>query len=263
MSAYSAAVLADAPLHYWRMSDPGGQVARDLGSSPLALHAGFYLARLGYTGPVSDGGSVFLTDQGVMWFPSASISYTQPLSLELWFWQTFDNGAEMKLLSTENNATYQGLGIHMSTGRKPGIFGFNSSLDSAGAIALNTWVHIVVRHDSTTRDVLVNGVLQASGAQAFTNGSGMISVGARGSDRTNFTEGFIGEVAMYNSILSTARCLAHYNAADQKTAFPTYQPEGTQSASTGAPTYSASDVTQIAADTTSIKNAVIHTFPAT
>jgi hypothetical protein len=249
-------VLADTPRHYWRFSDPGGQLARDLGSSKLALHAGFYTARLGYSGPVSDGGSAFFTDQGVLWYPKNDIAYAAPLTLECWFWQTFDNGAEQKVFTTENGATYQGLGIGMAAGRKPECFGFNSAVVSGAAIPLNTWVHIVGRHDGTTRDLLVNGVLVGSGLQAFTNGNGDISTGGRATDRASYAEGFVSEVAMYGAVLSTARCLAHYNAADNVSGFPTYQPEGSQSPTTGAPVFGVTDVTEILA-------AVKKTFPTT
>jgi hypothetical protein len=256
MSAYSSAVLADAPRHYYRFSDPGGQIARDIGSSPLTLHAGFYLAQLGYTGPVSDGGSAFFTDLGVLWYPHPDLAYAAPLTLECWFYQHFDNGAEMKIVSTENAVTYQGLGIGFAVGRKPECFGFGTAVVAAAAVPLNTWTHIVARHNGASKDLLVNGVLVGSALQAFANGNGPFVVGAQYPNRTLYIEGMVSEVAVYGSALPTARCLAHYNAADQISAFPVYRPNGTQDAGTGAPTFSSDDIA-------AIYRAVHHTFPTT
>src|SRR5215468_592343 len=55
--SYVSTVIADAPLHFWRAADGGGQLAHDLGSRPWTIHCGSLL--LGYTGVNSDGGAMF------------------------------------------------------------------------------------------------------------------------------------------------------------------------------------------------------------
>lgn len=223
MGAYSAEVLADAPSHYWRFADPGGQLARDIGSAQLDLAAYQYRATVGYTGPVSDGGSFFCTAQAAF-VQLDAVLVTVPITLEAVFWQHQVLGREQKILATESSASgYNGLGIGMSAAGKPECFCSNSALVSPTTPTLQSWLHIVATHTGAQRKLYVNAINVATDGNVLATGSGGLCVGARAIDIAQYAEGCIGECAVYPSALSPARVTAHYLAIDQQFLRPVYR----------------------------------------
>lgn len=223
MSAYSVAVLADNPLHYWRFNDPGGQLALDLGSSPAPLSAFLYKASIGYTGPVSDGGSFYTTNQAVF-VQQDPRPIAVPLTVEGWYWQQQYVGREQKIFTTESTATpYNGLGIGIAAGGQAETFCSASALVEVGPRPLFHWYHVAATHTGAQRTLFVNGVQVAQAPNVLAGGNGVFTCGAESFTYAHYAEGFISEVAMYAGVLSGARLLAHFNAADQPTFPPTYK----------------------------------------
>ena len=99
-----------------------------------------------------------------------------------------------KLQTTNEIATYDGLTSH-STGVN---------------VALNTWYHITVTHAGTTRKVYLNGSLIATFASGNLNLNAINYIG-RFSINTNFMDGSISNVSIWNTDLTSAQVSEIYN----------------------------------------------------
>jgi hypothetical protein len=94
----------------------------------------------------------------------------------------------------------------------------NGSVTAIGTttLSLNTWYHVAATYDGANIKLYVNGVLdQTAAATGSLKGTGVtqfILAGATGRNPDTFS-GYIDEIAIYTSVLSAARLLAHYNAA--------------------------------------------------
>lgn len=81
----------------------------------------------------------------------------------------------------------------------------------------NNWHHVVGVRDASNNQlrVYVDGVLEgsvsATYSQGFTSTNAPIGIGFRASDNSSFFKGAIDEVAIYNTALSPAAILQHYN----------------------------------------------------
>ena len=121
-----------------------------------------------------------------------------------------DNNDVIKLqINISNKATF----YTRDTG------GDNMEAISTTTIAVDTWYHIVGVREGTTVRIYVNGVLEHSATNAavgniVTTDHWHIGTGVSGADtHVNFFKGNIDEAAIYNTNLSTAIILNHYNAS--------------------------------------------------
>ena len=234
MSAYLSAVIADAPLHYWRCADPPGSlILIDIGSSPYHLHAVGVNAIIGYSGPVSDGGCVDLALDSSFANSGENIAAAvAAMSMECIVWPFEHHAITNQWTSLAIGAPHQ-QALFNSAG-KWGFIYKNTVVPAAPVtnVADQTWTHLVGTYNGANAQLYVNGA--ASGAAVAIAADvayndlftlmGSVNTGSRG---------FIAEVAYYNTALSAARVLAHYNAIDRINQPPIYSRAGVGSTSSG------------------------------
>jgi hypothetical protein len=246
MAGYASAVLADAPVHYWRMADAGGGLAHDIGSSPIALHGlGSAIATpLGYSGPNADGGSMDLALVGQYANTGNNITVaTNPFSIELlyWNWQGIGNVGHIwqvqdvtQIAAFKNGAAW--------------AFTYNGvTVTNATHYAGQRWVHLVCTYDGAAMRLFADANIagptavaaQAPLAHLFELGTNLAL--------SSWGTGYVAEVAIYNTALSSGRVNVHFAAIDSQTMVPVANSTG------GSPGGSSLQLNQILA-------AVLHTY---
>jgi hypothetical protein len=216
MSAYSSAVLADNPVHYWRMADPGGGIAHDVGSSPLHLHGlGSAISQpLGYSGPISDGGSMDLCLDGQYANTGNPITITvNPFTVEMWYWN-WQALAATRLLIQIQSANQIAL-FHDATLWRWLYNGVQST--SNFHFTSQIWHHLVGTYDGANAKLYVDSTPAAPAAVAPQAAvSTIMELSANAALGVVWGGGFFAEVAIYATALSQTRVSAHYVAADQQ-----------------------------------------------
>jgi glucose/arabinose dehydrogenase len=217
-ASYRTAVLADAPIAYWRLGEASGTVASD----ETAAHPGTYVAgpTLGVPGPLVGDANTAMTGNGTSQYVSVAdssafrFSGTAPFSAEVWFKHTAD-ATYRRILSAEN-ASGQGWQIYSQSV----AWGFvrngagASTEVTDGTPAGSGWVHAVATYDGTTMRLYENGVelpnaLPSSGSLPSDS---TFVIGRYGGANVSHFNGTLDEPSIYNYALSPAQVAAHYAA---------------------------------------------------
>jgi hypothetical protein len=233
---YEAAVVADAPVAWWRLDEAVGTT---LMTDGMGRHDGTYSGiTLGVPGVIATGGA-----NTAARFPGTGSStglgrvpYSPALNgvnytIEAWV-KTTDvyNGQTAVSSASINNSSqpYQGRGYSIKTsafsdGLWYAAYGRNSTFAftvvDLGPVVPAKWTHVVMTYDSAAGQVFyLDGVrVPPSGGYAdFTrNSTADFMVGGvfPGAGIEEYFKGDVDEVAYYSTALSTARVQAHYQAA--------------------------------------------------
>jgi hypothetical protein len=219
VASYLATVLADAPVHYWRMADPASLLLHDIGSSPIHLSGGAVIT-MPFTGIALDGGSIGVAGAAGGLYLEA-LTQGRPLTIEFWMWLAQLNGALQSLLYWDGNVAnnvfcYMDATGHINLGGT-GV----TLITAAAAITRQAWHHIVGVFDNAATTLYVDG------ASAGTNGSAVtspvnrpIAVGST-TAVSQVTQAFMSEVAIYGTALSSGQVSAHF-AAQEVTQSPVF-----------------------------------------
>ena len=228
MSAYSDAVLADAPAGYWRLDEPAGPAASS-GTVPLALTATGGPTFGATSGPglgtavLFDGVDDHLrhataADANGLRRASAAPSY----SLEAWVMPTNVTGTagiyvHRLAANTTQAALFLGAGGQVLVDLGNGTAG-SGRWATAYSVPAGQWTHLVPTYDSATttwrlyaNGVLVDTLVRAAPATVAT--SGFVSIGSATTNGTAaaFFPGRVDDVAVYpGTVLSPERVAAHY-----------------------------------------------------
>jgi Concanavalin A-like lectin/glucanases superfamily len=223
--SYLSTVQADNPLHYWRIGEAGGSLLHDIGSAPLALGLlPIAATNLGYSGPASDGGSVWV-DTGWGWTILNSIGgLALPFSVELWYWPINSN-ATVEWLFDWGGSAGSGVDVVLVAA---GFVGADVGTTHIQGVAIPTrqaWHHVVVTAAVGAMNLYVDGAAAAAGVPLGALAAGSINIG-RSNTGGSWSAGCIGEVATYSAALSAGRVAAHFAAADSRTSPPVYNQLG-------------------------------------
>jgi hypothetical protein len=216
-TGYSAAVIADSPVSYWRLGEAGGTAVGDeRGANPGAyanaptLGAASLLASDTANKAVGLDGS----NDNVKVPDSATLDLSSPLSLEVWIKPTSlpATGAFASILTKAESYSLQFNGPRLEfTIMQNGV---RKRLQApAGAIVAGSTYHVVGTYDGTTQRLYVNGAQVASAALSggVTVNNNALYLGSwNGAEE--FFKGTIDEAAVYGATLSAARVSAHYSA---------------------------------------------------
>ncbi len=228
-SAFDDAVLADAPIAYWRLNDLAGTVAANR-MAPITpdgvIVGGEASLTAGLLPNSPDSGLRFDGTRYVSIPNSSSInSYAGTASaktIELWF--KADSVQGRQVLYEQGNAT-SGLNLYIDAGRlyfgtwNANVFGPNVQATVVG----NAGYHVVAVYGDSTARLYVNGAMVASGVAPASIAShpGETAIGA--ARTTRFHDGpagngfqFIGtidELALYNASLTPSQVAKHFAAA--------------------------------------------------
>jgi hypothetical protein len=232
LDAYATQVEADSPLSYWRLGEPSGVTAYD--------QQGINNASI--SGSVNLGVPSVLTDNGVMGFTGGEADapanagfdslFTGSYSAEFWFKTAFSGNQGIIGRGDGGNGPNEcnfqfGVGIgptrvlegsnHLVyyTGDAATVDGLVSSRQNLDDGA---WHYVVVERDASTSPptlrMFIDGGLDSSAPEVDPPCSSTqpLRIGSDGGLIPAFS-GTLGEVALYPSVLSPARVLAHYQAA--------------------------------------------------
>lgn len=221
---YVTTVLGDSPAHYWRLADPGGFLAHDIGAGPFHLDANPASQWNGYSGIAADGGSSAFISGIEAWSGGDSLLITAPLSIELWVWPlSFRGGATQDLFRWDNSSNPFANIQLLSNGTFRSNLA-NVSSTSVTVYPLQHWHHVVGTYSVVNGNRLyVDGTIQATqaSASAFPT-SAVIHIGI---DTGNLCGCWMTEVATYNKELTAGEVSSHFSA-QELTGPPTYQLPG-------------------------------------
>jgi Concanavalin A-like lectin/glucanases superfamily len=220
--SYLTTVIADAPIHFWRCADGGGQIAHDIGSAPFHLIASGQAARLGYSGPNSNGGSLICPGGGADINSAGGniASLTSPFSVEAWIWMFAAPAAFADVVGW--SAFNAGLTLQLNTNRTLQATLGGTFPAQSGAISTQAWHQLAMTYDGTTIRQYVDGAASTTVAKAGpVTVTQQFAIGADPSTANSF-EGFISEVSIYGTTLSATQILAHFNAVDTLTQAPVF-----------------------------------------
>lgn len=226
MSIYSDAVLADAPVSYWRLGEPSGTNAADV----KGLNAGTYVnaPTLAQAGPIlNDTDTAVLfngTDEYVTVANSASLNITGSLTLEAWAKPTGTGLGEksliMKSYTSHNPPYYQyGLTLYGPTNAITfyvsiaGVWQFTQAA-SSGYLE-DVWQHFVGVYNGVTMKNYLNSVEKSSAnvtGTLDTYATPLLVAAYENLAKTDIycLGGPIDEVAVYSTALAPARIEDHY-----------------------------------------------------
>jgi hypothetical protein len=250
--SYVGAVLADAPVHYYRLADPWGQIAHDIGSTPFALMNGRQnTPPFGYSGVASDGGSAEFDTASNPIRSWDAFAWPLPLTWEGWIWmQSSSQGQQMLMSSSSGGAdTRMGFVTHIQAS----FVCAGANFVAAVADVRQAWHHVAMTISGGNLRGYLDGVLLGTQAGAVAMGNGEFGIGRRVAFADLIAEGFIAEVALYNTALTAAQLLAHIAAADTSALRPVFGQLGTFNPATGGGQSSSSLFTDI-------RNAVIKRY---
>lgn len=216
---YLAEVLADSPVHYWRCADGGGQLLHDIGSSVFDLVAGTLAGA--YTGPNSDGGSIFCAAAVGGLSHDGLPTVNSPFSTEMWVWahDLVQTGAAALLLAWDN-VTNPTTNLVWNTNAT-----FQASVSGTNQVSpvstRQAWHHLVCTYDNVNIRLYVDAILAGPTAKAGPqNIARAIAIGGNTGNNANLFRGWVSEIALYASALSAARVNAHFLAADNVSSSP-------------------------------------------
>lgn len=236
MADYPAEVLADSPLLYVRFEETSGATCANSGSlGGNATAAGTYTRNIS-TGLAGVGVGIDVDgSSGVVTYPNdtALDLVGTDMTYECWINPDISqNHAFMgKGQSSGGAGSYR---LEVDTSRVIRATNMNGGwviLGSAtGAYTVGSWTHIAFTRTGNNYVLYVNGssFTTATETHAVATNGKPFTIGANWFDAaaTDFFNGKIDEVAVYNTALSAARIAAHYAARSTAPAAPsTFVPQ--------------------------------------
>ncbi len=229
-ASYSATVLADNPVSYWRLGETSGTVAVDQRSA----NAGAYVNT-----PTLAATSLLATDTAnkavgfdgtndhVKVPNSAGLQLTSAVSLEAWIKPTSlpASGSFRSILTKAETYSLQFNGPQLEfTIMQAGVR--KRVQAPVGAIVAGQTYHVVGTYNGSAQRLYVNGVQVAIAALsgAATTNTNALFVGSWSATQ-EFFNGTIDDAAVYNTVLSASRIAAHYEAGSGKVLPPSYSSE--------------------------------------
>ena len=218
-SSYSANVLSDNPIGYYRLDESGGPSAFD---SSLGGNTGTYSGTVVYgppgaLTPDSDPAVQFDGTTGTVALNLRQIDTTSGHQVTVEFWMYWFGGSAVTLPFGFNL-------YDLNIAPSAPAFGFNTGHGDIygvplSALTANTWAHITAVFTNgavTSNQLYINGVAQSlsqlSGAPVNPIVTANAAISGWGYDGTSKFNGLIDDVSIYNGALSPARVVAHYRA---------------------------------------------------
>jgi hypothetical protein len=213
-NTYTAAVLADSPVAYYRLGDAGATAPDQMGG-PNGAYSGA-TAQAANLLPTQAGASTNFTG-GQVNVPDSPASRLGAGAFSIEAWINFPAFVAWMALIDEASRAYTLLFTGDSAHWFVGAGGSASSGPNVGAtLAAGQTYHVVVTVDAGNNFVsYINGTPASStlGGHGATNSSTGFVIGGNPSGGGGPFSGRIQELALYNTVLSAARVAAHYAAA--------------------------------------------------
>ncbi len=210
----AAAVLADAPLLYWKLDDPTGPAASDSsGNGRPGFYAGLF--NLGLPGPEAGTLSALLQTGGYVLSVAPSPKLGHPWSMDVWL-------APVTVMPTSTVLVYNGLSnstgdglVWAPVGQQQNAFALiRGGLGIGGAIGgkfPGSWHHYALTVDAGGNYNVYQDGVNVGVATLAANGLAATDpfvVGGVGAELA-----YVAHAAFYGVALTPARVLAHFNGA--------------------------------------------------
>ena len=219
---YRAQVLGDNPVGYWRLGEASGSTAADeTGTNP-----GTYVnsPTLGVAGALKGSSNTAASFNGSTQYvdvpSSASLNVSSGVTVEAWVKPNAMPGLGLSgtIAMKASDPPYAYWLQVTDTDRAKfgvGVGGVNHPLSAGGVVSAGSWYHLVGTYDGSVQRLYVNGSLVASQAQTgnVDTVGGDFRIGT--TRATEFFNGTIDDVAVYNKALTPAQVEAHYEAGAQ------------------------------------------------
>lgn len=229
--SYDSTVLADNPKGYWKLYELSGTTASDASGNGrhgtiLILPDNTVIAPVyGLEGPIETDNPRYAMSGGVARAPvHSSLNTTGAFSWEVWGYSGDPGGGTSLLLSRDSSAAGIG-GCHIRINGQT-ITG-RVLVDSTGGtvyevafgnqLPWNTWFHVVVTRSTNVLRLYVNGLLKHERTDlpvdTVTLADPNWGISATPIGINNAQSWGVACAAIYDTQLSAARVLAHYEAA--------------------------------------------------
>ncbi len=229
-SPYSSAVLADAPLAYYRLNDAGA-AATDSGPNALNGAVGSALTE-GNPSLMSDPGSASMafpatsksTIDEVRVAETPKLEPTTAFSADLWFKARAFTG---DMVEYGNDNGYEPYSVGLDPSKKVCAWFVTTTtsyyLCSAATLTMGAAYYFAVTYDGAHARIYLNGALDSTwpvtgNIVAYDTTNGLALGGGYALSDGNYN-GFLQDVAIYGTVLSPARIRAHYQAASPQTTY--------------------------------------------
>jgi hypothetical protein len=156
------------------------------------------------------------TDDDMRFETGLNSSIHAPKTISFWYYTT--NGSQVGQIMSKAAADFE---IYQHTnGNAIWTYYGSSSPSTKPSVVTNTWTNLTYVWDTstspyTTQHTYQNGELlispQMSGADSFSN-TGQLTLGKRALSTTQYWEGDLGPILIYNRQLSASEVLQNYNA---------------------------------------------------
>lgn len=214
LSAYSAEVLADSPVGYWKLDETSGTSAADSSGSAFngTYTGGVTLnqaaALKGGQGAASFDG----TDDRISGIGSpTALAIRGDATVEFWFFPTATPAVTGYIVYGLDPYAVSYNSQNKLVWAQTPASGVAYNL-SAGPYALNSWRHVAVTRKRGYVRIYVNGALAAEGQASVDPAANFAFAIAANSVGASLFAGRIAHVAVYNTALPSERVAAHYAA---------------------------------------------------
>lgn len=233
---YSASILADNPLGYWRLNETSGSTAVNSGSLG-AVADGTYTNGVtqGISGATIDGDKAASFDGADDYVLLPGVwGGTTAGTIEAWVNVNNPTNSVFRAIVSSTNTNFAHFQLYSpgATGQT-GFYGGGFPL-APGLSPLGEWHHFALTANSTATTVYVDGAVYSTssgiGGVITPNSPGEVAIG-RGFGGSRMFSGGIDEVAIYGTALTQAQLLAHITAA---TTLPAPEPSTMMLLSLGA-----------------------------
>ena len=214
-SFYQQQILDLNPFGYYRLNETSGSIATNLGTLGSSANGTYHGVTLGVNGALAEvdpagrfskSNSSYVNTNGL----SGVLNDGEAFSVEAWFKTSYTPGSNYKNIIFGAHTSSGGNVFRVGTGMNGGIFLSTSSGDYVYGSGFNNnvWHHLVVTlpGNAVGTKVYVDGAKIASvnfGTASWNSATKFsIAQDYDGSNLTDFFDGDLDEVALYNSILS-------------------------------------------------------------
>lgn len=165
------------------------------------------------TWPTGKIGSGIQLDGSTSYTSAPTQTHLDPIniSIEAWIYPTYADNAHVIVQKYRNSADGYQLWV-TSDLRIRAAINSGGGDSSTNTISLNTWTHVVVTYDGSSKKLYLNGQLDAThaGTGAISPNTEALVIGQR--SNTYFYYGIIDQVRLYSRALSDSEILQNYQA---------------------------------------------------
>lgn len=211
-SDYNKAILNDYPVAYWPLNDTNATTLDRVNNNNGTYNGGYTQSQPALSNQ-SNGTSFNGSTGYVQVADSTLLRISTPITMEAWV-KTTTASVQIIFGKWDSSSPYNGYGLVINAdSAHTGAVSFstgNNWIYGNTNIADGRWHHVVGTHSGTTASIYVDGILQTTGSQTATFSTNVLTIGRSPQTGSQYFNGTIQGVALYNVTLSANQILGHY-----------------------------------------------------